>query len=102
MTAREAWQRFGDLSHRGVVVEDASGHVFASAGYKQLDTVLYGHSLEGDGGIGAAMALQYLRKLRDDLGLDGVHFDFEILNPSWQRMIDSGKVKLVGYNAILE
>src|SRR5438270_13333602 len=99
MTAREVWAAFGDLTQRGVVVEDASGNTFASAGYKQFEEALYAHSLSGDGGIGVAMVLQYLRKLRDDFGLAGVHFSFESINPCWDNLIKSGRVKVTGYNA---
>jgi hypothetical protein len=102
MTAREVWARFGDLSQRGVIVEDSSGNIFASAGYRQFENDLYGHSLNGDGGIGAAMVVQFLRKLRDDLGLAGVHFSFEDGNPCWDGLVKSGRVKITGFNAILE
>ena len=102
MTAREVWAHFRDLSQRGVLVEDASGNILASAAYRQAEDVLYAHSLAGDGGIGAAMIFQHLRKLRDDLGLSGVHFSFDLDNPCWDSLVNSGRVKLTGYNAILE
>jgi hypothetical protein len=102
MSPREVWRHFGDLTHRGVVVEDASGNVIASVGYKQFDNALYAHSLNGDGGMGAPMIVQYLRKLRDDLALSGVHFSFDENNPCWEGLIKSGRVKVTGYNAILE
>ena len=102
MTAREAWSHFGDLSQRGVLVEDANGNIFASAGYRLFENALYAHSLQGDGGIGAAMIVQHLRRLRDDLGFSGVHFSFEKINSCWEGLIRSGRVTLTGYNAILE
>ena len=102
MTAREVWTRFGDLTHHGVIVVDREGNIVASIGYKQFDKSIYAHSLEGDGGIAVAMITQYLRHLRNELGLEGVHFAFDEGNSSWDRLIKSGRVRLTGYNAILE
>lgn len=102
MTAREVWTHFGDLTQRGALVEDASGTIFASVGYKQFERALYAHSLLGDGGIGAGMICQHLRKLKEDLGLEGVHFSFDSMNHCWDALIKNGRVRVTGYQAILE